>query len=103
MRDKEAERWLSILANRGHAANTILAYRRALNAYFEFCDLEGKPAQAATSEHIALFVRSMTNYRSPAGSDVNGRSIRAGQCDHAAASTAVRLYYDSGRGGNTIR
>ncbi len=42
MRDKEAERWLSILANLGRAANTILAYRRALNAYFEFCDLQGK-------------------------------------------------------------
>ena len=94
MLDKEAERWLSILANLGHAANTILAYRRALNAYFEFCDLQGKPAQAATSEHIALFVRSMTDCRSPAGRGVTQARSGLANATMRQRLTAVRLYYD---------
>ena len=94
MRDKEAERWLSILANLGHAANTILAYRRALNAYFEFCDLGGKPVQAATSEDIALFVRSMTDCRSPAGSGLTAARSGLANATMRQRLTAVRLYYD---------
>ncbi len=94
MRDQEAERWLSILANLGRAENTILAYRRALSAYFDFCDLRGKPVQAATSEHIALFVRSMTDCRSPAGRDVTQARSGLANATMRQRLTAVRLYYD---------
>lgn len=96
MLEKEAERWLSILESFGRAPNTILAYRRALDDYLDFCIQQQKQPSNMGREQIALFVRSM------AERPVLGRSGSPGSVPHFGLAnatmqqrlTAVRLYHD---------
>lgn len=96
MREKEAERWLSMLTNLGRAPNTILAYRRALDDYLEFCAQQQRRPLDMDREQISLFVRSMAERSMP------GRSTQSVTAPHSGLAnatihqrlTAVRLYHD---------
>ncbi len=96
MREQEAERWLSILTNLGRAPNTILAYRRALDDYLDFCTQQQKRPEHVDREQIALFVRFM------AERPVSGRSTPSATASRSGLAnatihlrlTAVRLYHD---------
>ena len=49
-----------LAAERGSAANTIQAYRRDLDDYFDFLEQAGKKPDRASSEDISSFVRSLS-------------------------------------------
>lgn len=90
--DGEAERWLAIQENLGRARNTISAYRSALTDYFSFCDERLVKVRLANREHVALYVRSMTDRVRPSS---NGRAPRGlANATIRQRLTAVRLYYD---------
>ena len=96
MQEKEAERWLSILESLGRAPNTILAYRRALNDYLDFCDQQQKPPGDVSREHIALFVRFMAERPMSARGGSPSIAPRFGLANATMHQrlTAVRLYHD---------
>lgn len=94
--DEDAESWLRAQENLGRARNTILAYRYALTNYFGFCEERQAVAQVADREHIALYVRSMTDSARP-----TRRATPIGTPPRGLANatirqrlSAVRLYYD---------
>ena len=94
MLEHEAERWLSIQKDLGRAPNTLRAYRLSLESYGSFCLTLQRPIYEATSEDVALFVRSMSAFRLPAR-----RKAKSERCGLANATirlrlTAVRLFYD---------
>lgn len=96
MQEREAENWLSIQEDLGRARNTVLAYRRALDDYFGFCAHRGVPAQGATREHLALYVRSLTGRPAPGRSGSPACAPRPGLANATIRQrlTAVRLYHD---------
>ena len=94
MLEHEAERWLSIQRNLGKAPNTLLAYRRSLKCYSNFCMELQRPVYEATKEDVTRFVRYMTAFRLPASRKT--KSERAGMANATIRLrlTAVRLFYD---------
>ena len=94
--DEDAERWLTIQGNLGRARNTILAYRYALTDYFGFCEERRVVVRRADREHIALYVRSMTDRVRPARQASSDGSPPSGLANATIRQrlTAVRLYYD---------
>ena len=94
--EREAERWLAIQENLGRARNTIVAYRCALDDYLAFCARRHKRPRDADREHIALYVRSMTDRPVPARRDVPADAPRPGLANATIRQrlTAVRLYHD---------
>jgi integrase/recombinase XerD len=96
MREKEAERWLSILENLGRAPNTLAAYRCALDNYLTFCEEQQRPPQHVNREHISLYVRYMTGRPMPGKEAPPIGTIRSGLANATIRQrlTAVRLYYD---------
>ena len=56
---EHAQRWLTIGANLGLAANTLAAYGRSLEEYFIFCEREQVDVEQAKREHIARYVHDM--------------------------------------------
>ncbi len=96
MREKEAERWLSILTNLGRAPNTILAYRRALDDYLDFCKRQQKRPLDMDREQISLFVRSMAERPMLGRSTQSVTAPRSGLANATIHQrlTAVRLYHD---------
>lgn len=96
MREKEAERWLSILESLGRAPNTILAYRRALDDYLVFCAQQQKRPEDMGREQVALFVRSMAERPVPGRDRSFGAVSRPGLANATIRQrlTAVRLYHD---------
>ena len=96
MHQDEAERWLAMQANLGRARNTVVAYRRALNDYFAFCGQRQREPWAADREHIALYVRSMTDRPVPLRRDLSQEVPRAGLANATICQrlTAVRLFHD---------
>lgn len=96
MRDKEAERWLSILADLGRAPNTVLAYRRALDDYLDFCAQQQKRPEEMGRKQVALFVRSMAERSMPSRNRSPGTAPRSGLANATMHQrlTAVRLYHD---------
>jgi integrase/recombinase XerD len=83
MLEHEAGHWLQIQRDLGKAANTLLAYRRALESYCSFCLTLQRPVYEATRADIALFIRSMT-------------AVQGGLANATVRLrlTAVRLFYD---------
>lgn len=96
MRERDAERWLSMQEDLGRARNTVVAYRRALDDYFEFCAHLGVPVGEATREHLALYVRSLTARLAPGRSGSPACAPRTGLANATIRQrlTAVRLYHD---------
>jgi len=88
--------WLQIQGNLGLAPNTIDAYGRALNDYLDFCQRHEIGADAATREHLSLYVRDLTSRPNPHG--VNVRVLDSGyglaNATLQQRLTAIRLWYD---------
>ncbi len=94
MLEHEAECWLSIQQNLGKAANTLLAYRRSLECYGDFCMQMQRPVYEATKEDVALFVRYMTAFRHPASRMTKSERTGMANATIRLRLTAVRLFYD---------
>ncbi len=91
-----ARSWLQIQANLGLAPNTIDAYGRAMEDYLCFCYHSTIVAEAATKEHISLYVRDLTSRPNPKGAKVLVFDSGAGLANATLQQriTAVRLWYD---------
>jgi integrase/recombinase XerD len=91
-----ARSWVQIQANLGLAPNTIDAYGRALNDYLDFCQRHSIETEAATREHLSLYVRDLTSRPNPRG--VNVRVLDSGfglaNATLHQRLTAIRLWYD---------
>jgi integrase/recombinase XerD len=86
---EQAQKWLTIGAMLGLAANTIEAYGRSLEEFFNFCEQGQVEVHQAKREHIARYVQDMA---------VRPRH-QPGQVGLANATmqqrlTALRLFYD---------
>ena len=86
--------WLAFQANLGLAANTIQAYGRALDDYLSFCDGEGILFEEANREHIARYIRNLSERPLPANVPRSARSHGLSNATVRQRLTAVRLFYD---------
>lgn len=90
--------WLSMRANLGLAHRTIDAYARALSEYLAFSAEVGADPVSARREHIARFVRHLTERPSRhAGAGPGSPSSACPRLSNATVQqrlTAVRLFYD---------
>ena len=88
--------WLSMRADLGIAPRTLDAYARGLSEYLAFCTaLEADPVQAKR-EHVARFVRHLTERPSRharADPPSSGRPCLSNATVQQRL-TAVRLFYD---------
>jgi site-specific recombinase XerD len=87
---------LKIEAALGHARNTIDAYARGREDFFDFCAREHYSPESVTKEHIALWVRDLTSRRHPRGGNVKILDSGAGLANATLQQrlTAVRLFFD---------
>jgi integrase/recombinase XerD len=88
--------WLTMRANLGQAPRTLDAYARGLVEYLAFSAGSGTEPLAAGREHIALFVRHLSDRPSQhagAGLDPAGTQ-RLANATVQQRLTAVRLFYD---------
>src|SRR5579859_1899213 len=83
----EGRSWLIIQANLGLAASTLEAYGRALQDYFGFCASRTVEPIAAHQEHVARYVREMSQRP-------RGEKIGLSNATMRQRITVVRLYYD---------
>jgi integrase/recombinase XerD len=88
--------WLQIQGNLGLAPNTIDAYGRALEDYLRFCRRLEIAAEAATREHIALYVHDLATRPNPRGSKILVLDSGVGVANATLRQrlTAIRLWYD---------
>ena len=90
--------WLSMRADLGLAPRTIDAYARGLSEYLEFSAAAAADPLSARREHVARFVRHLTERSSRrAGADAGSRSPVCPRLSNATVQqrlTAVRLFYD---------
>lgn len=88
--------WLQIQANLGLAPNTIDAYGRAMEDYLSFCFRSTITAEAATKEHISLYVHDLTSRPNPKGAKVLAFDSGTGLANATLQQrvTAIRLWYD---------
>lgn len=88
--------WLQIQANLGLAANTIEAYGRALEDYLTFCCQQQIEVEAATKEHLSLYVRDLVSRPNPRGSTIRVLDSGIGLANATLQQrlTAIRLFYD---------
>lgn len=88
--------WLGMRSDLGAAARTLDAYARGLSEYLAFCAGLGADPIRAKREHVARFVRHLTER--PARHAGAGPSFSGRPCLSNAAVqqrlTAVRLFYD---------
>lgn len=91
-----AQRWLTIQAHLGLAANTIDAYGRALEDYLGFCSCHAIAAESATTAHLSEYVHDLTTRPHPRGKNTRSLHSSAGLANATLHQrlTAVRLWYD---------
>jgi integrase/recombinase XerD len=92
----DALAWLSMRANLGQAPRTLDAYARGLAEYLAFSEASGIDPLAARREHIALFIRHLTDRPLQRASTEAGQ-VGAQRLANATVQqrlTAVRLFYD---------
>lgn len=80
----------------GNARNTLDAYARAREDFLSFCRRKGVTPEAATKEHIALWVGELTKRPHPAGENVTVMDSGVGLANATLQQrlTAVRLFFD---------
>ncbi|WP_018621657.1 tyrosine-type recombinase/integrase [Spirosoma luteum] len=88
------QRWLTIQANFGLAANTVTAYRRALDDFATFCVTELIDPTKATREHVARYVHHLTTRTLTSRLTQVGTQTGLANATVQLRLTAVRLYYD---------
>lgn len=88
--------WLQIQENLQLAKNTIEAYGRALEDYLAFSLRHQFDIDAATREHLALYVRDLSSRPNPRNSNILRFDSGMGLSNATIQQrlTAVRLYYD---------
>lgn len=88
--------WLQIQAHLGLAPNTIDAYGRALEDYLRFCHRQSIGVEAATQEHIALYVHDLTSRPHPHHARTQVLNSERGLANATMQQrvTAIRLFYD---------
>lgn len=84
--------WLSIQKNLGLAANTILAYQRALEDYATFCVDQKLDIFTATREHVALYIHNLSIRPVRTFNTIISRGLSNATMHQRL--TAIRLYYD---------
>ena len=84
--------WLQIRANLCCAPNTIDAYARALDDYFQFCTSVGIEPEAARKVDIAAYVQNLHQRSHPRGPIGNKLGLASATIKQRL--TIVRLYYD---------
>ncbi|HEY0601881.1 MAG TPA: tyrosine-type recombinase/integrase [Herpetosiphonaceae bacterium] len=91
-----ARAWLAIQANLGLAPNTIDAYGRALEDFFNFSARSTIEPNSAKGDHIAAYVQDLRERPSRRGRSVLRIDSGAGLANATLQQrlTAVRLYYD---------
>ena len=89
--------WLSMRADLGLAHRTIDAYARGLSEYLAFCAAAATDPLAAGREHVARFVRHLTERPLRQAGPDGGSSLALPRLANATVQqrlTAVRLFYD---------
>lgn len=86
------DRWLTMQANLGLATNTLMAYRRGLTDYARFCEAQHVEMTTATREHIARYVRDLTDR--PLTLRLTTQQTGLANATIQQRLTVVRLYYD---------
>ena len=90
--------WLSMRADQGLAHRTIDAYARGLSEYLAFSTASAADPMVAQRDHVARFVRHLTERPlRRAGADVGFPSSAGPRLSNATVQqrlTAVRLFYD---------
>ena len=88
--------WLTIQANLGLAENTLQAYGRSLQEYFQFCAQHVIGPESATREHVSMFVRLLLDRRGrlPKGATDGDDRPHLANATVQLRLTAVRLFYD---------
>src|SRR5262245_11396148 len=94
--DVDGRAWLTLQEQLGLAPNTLLAYGRGLEDFFDFSDRAGVLPAAAARDHIAAFVhdlrtRTVARRGPPPGAVASGGLANATMQQKL---TAVRLFYD---------
>lgn len=89
---KYAREWLQIQAHFSCSSNTIDAYARALNDFFQFCRTAGFEPETARKVNIVQYIQDLQQRR-------YSRNSKGKQSGLASATikqriTIVRLYYD---------
>lgn len=96
-RSERARSWLRIQADLGRAQNTVDAYGRALEDYLAFCESREIVADDATKEHVAAWVRDLSERPNPRGNAIELLNSGAKGFSNATLQqrlTAVRLFHD---------
>src|SRR3954454_22572580 len=90
--------WLSMRADLGLAHRSTDAYARGLSEYLAFCAAAAADPLMARREHVARFVRHLTEHPPRhAGADAGSPSSACPRLSNATVQqrlTAVRLFYD---------
>src|SRR4051812_34287211 len=90
--------WLSMRADLGLAHRSTDAYARGLSEYLAFCAAAAADPLTARREHVARFVRHLTERPSRhVGADAGSPSSARPRLSNATVQqrlTAVRLFYD---------
>ena len=84
--------WLQIHANLGSAPNTIDAYARALDDYFQFCTSAEIEPEAVRKVDIAAYIQHLRQRSHPRGPKGNKSGLASATIKQRL--TIVRLYYD---------
>jgi integrase/recombinase XerD len=92
----QARKWLTIQANLQLAPNTIDAYARGVDDFLSFSAHNGFQPDAATREHIALWVNDLCERPNPRVTNevVMGKKAGLSNATIQQKITAVRLYFD---------
>lgn len=92
----QAQKWIQMQGDLGRAANTVAAYRRALEDYLAFCIRQGLLPETAKREDIARYVRDLAARPSPRGQAVRVLNSGVGLANATMQQrlTVVRLFYD---------
>ena len=97
-REPTALAWLAIRSDLGLAPRTLDAYSRGLSEYLVFCATASTDPLTAGRDHIARYVRELTQ-RPPRRASANtvpscDASLRLANATVQQRLTAVRLFYD---------
>ncbi|OUJ69482.1 tyrosine-type recombinase/integrase [Hymenobacter crusticola] len=86
-----ALRWLTALLDDEQAQNTIKRHVYALQDYLRFCQKNNIEHESVTSEHIALYMKSLANRRI-----IRHGKIKYGYCESSKVQVrnSLRSYYD---------
>lgn len=94
MKYPNVHKWLMVQENFGLAANTIVAYERAITDYLSFCCDQRIEIDQATIEHISLYIRKLSTRRLIRRSGDGLQDYGLANATLQQRLTVIRLYYD---------